>query len=125
MDDFVIFYETDVKTGEVKEIKHYLTQQEKDIYAQQAFEKSIKDFTDAVQEHLDKAAQNKGYDNIVSACSYGAVQNPFQKESILFIAWRGEVWSYCYQELDKVKTGTRPIPDLQDFINELPTISFE
>jgi hypothetical protein len=35
MDDFVVFYEKDSKTGEVKEIKHYLTQEEKDAIAEQ------------------------------------------------------------------------------------------
>jgi hypothetical protein len=81
-------------------------------------------FINSIQEHLDSTAKAKGYDNIVSACSYAGAPNPFQSESIAFITWRGDVWAYCYQELAKVKSGERPIPDLQDFINELPTINF-
>ena len=80
-------------------------------------------FTEAVQQHLDAQAISKGYDNIVSACSYAGAPNPFQAESIQFITWRGNVWSYCYQELAKVQSGERPVPELQDFLNELP--SFE
>lgn len=83
----------------------------------------IKLFTESVQRYLDAKAKNNGYDNIISACSYAGAPNPFQTESIQFITWRGNVWAYCYQELDKVQNGERPIPELQDFLNELP--SFE
>lgn len=82
------------------------------------------EFTAAIQSVLDTKAVEKGYDNIVSACSYAAAPNPFQEESIKFVTWRGNVWAYCYQELAKVKAGTRPTPKLEDFLLELPTISF-
>lgn len=80
-------------------------------------------FLAAVQGHLDTGAQAVGYDNIVSACSYAGAPNPFQVESQSFISWRGNVWAYCYQELAKVEAGTRPLPVLEDFLNELPARS--
>lgn len=90
---------------------------------EQQMQQLVAQFTEAIQVHLDSEAQAKGYDNIVSACSYAGAPNPFQTESIQFITWRGNVWAYCYAELAKVQSGQRPVPKLQDFINELP--SFE
>lgn len=81
---------------------------------------TLSTFTNAVQAHLDTAAASKGYDNIVSACSYAGAANPFQAEGIAYVIWRGAVWTYCYGELAKVQNGTRALPALSDFLNELP-----
>lgn len=79
-----------------------------------------------VQAHLDAKAQTRGYDNIVSACSYAAVPNTFQAESIAFINWRSAVWAYLYQGFADVLAGSRELPPVTSLINELPTLeSFE
>jgi len=36
------------------------------------------------------------YPTAASACSYAAVPNPFQEESAAILAWRGNVWAWCY-----------------------------
>lgn len=77
-------------------------------------------FTQAVQNHLEQGAKTAGYDDIISACSYAGAPNPFQAESQSFVSWRGNVWAYCYQELNKVKTGVRPFPSVEQIISELP-----
>ena len=87
---------------------------------EQQMQQLVAQFTEAVQVHLDSEAQAKGYDNIISACSYAGAPNPFQAESIQFITWRGNVWAYCYAELAKVQSGERQVPVLEDFLNELP-----
>lgn len=79
-------------------------------------------FLAGVQAHLDSKASERGYDSIVSACSYAGAPNPFQAESQVYVAWRGNVWAYCYAELLKVENGTRPLPVLADFIAELPEL---
>jgi len=81
------------------------------------------EFNFAIQNVLDKKAIEFGYDNITSACSYSGATNPFQEESKSFITWRGNVWNYCIGELNKVKSGTRPLPDLEAFLTELPIFS--
>jgi len=83
-------------------------------------EKTEIEFNFAIQNVLDKKAIEFGYDNITSACSYAGATNPFQEESKSFITWRGDVWNYCIGELTKVKNGTRPLPDLEAFLTELP-----
>lgn len=77
-------------------------------------------FLQAVQARLDDEARTKGYDSILSACSYAGAANPFQAESQSFIVWRREVWTCCYTELLKVENGTRPMPTVAEFLAELP-----
>jgi hypothetical protein len=74
----------------------------------------------AVQAHLDQQAQAKGYDNIVSACSYAATPNAFQAESISFLNWRAACWSYCYTLEAEVQAGTAQIPTPDALIAALP-----
>jgi len=75
---------------------------------------------DGVQAHLDAEAQTKGYESILSACSYAAYANTYQVEGQSFIVWRGAVWDYCYAELAKIQAGTRTEPTLDAFLLELP-----
>lgn len=77
-------------------------------------------FEQAIQDELDADAKAKGYDSILSACSYAAASNPFQAEAKLYVTRRGNAWAYCYQELDKVKAGTREMPTIEQIISELP-----
>ena len=74
---------------------------------------------EAVQNMLDNAAKAKGYDSILSACSYAAYPNPFQAEGQEFVAWRGAVWAKCYEILGEVEAGTRPVPTVSELLAEL------
>lgn len=82
----------------------------------------IQSFKDAIQNTLDEAAKAKGYDDIVSACSYAGYTNVFQAEAIAFGQWRANVWAYGYAELDKVMAGTRPVPTVAEILSELPVL---
>lgn len=83
----------------------------------------VKAFKDAIQARLDSAARAKGYDNIVSACSYAGYENVFQGEAIAFGQWRANVWAYGYAELDKVLNGVRPMPTVEQIVSELPDLT--
>jgi len=87
---------------------------------EELFEEKKNEFTWHVQHFMDQQASLKGYDNILSACSYAAYPNAFQQESQSFILWRSAVWTYCYQELQKIQNNERSIPAVEDFIAELP-----
>lgn len=78
------------------------------------------DYIAAVQSHLDAAARAKGYDNILSACSYAAVPNLFQAESIAFLEWRSACWQTCYAVLVAVESQLRTQPTISELIVELP-----
>lgn len=85
-------------------------------------EQIIEGFKAAIQSALDEAARAKGYDDIVSACSYAGYENVFQAEAIAFGQWRANVWAYGYAELDKVMAGTRPVPTIPEILAELPAL---
>lgn len=81
------------------------------------------DMTAVVQRYLDATAQLRGYDGILSLCSYAAsVNQPFAAEGDAGIVWRDAVWLYCYQVLADVAAGTRPIPTADELIAELPAM---
>lgn len=73
----------------------------------------------AVQEMLDSKAQSRGYDGIISACSYAGAPNQFQAESQAFITWRGDVWATCYALMADVNAGA-PAPSIDELIAALP-----
>lgn len=92
---------------------------------QQAQRELTSTFERAIQAHLDAAARDRGYDSISTAVSYAAepaVQR-FQEDGKAFRAWRSLVWAYAYQELARVKSGEREIPELSAFLAELPFLS--
>ena len=78
--------------------------------------------TSAVQNHLDSAAKAKGYDNILSACSYAYSASAFGDEGRAFVIWRDAVWAYCYQVLADVEAGGRTIPTPEELTTELPNL---
>lgn len=83
---------------------------------------TVREYTDAVQSHLDAAAQARNYDDIVSACSYAGAPNPFQAEGAAFVQWRGAVWASCYQIMAAVQEGQRTAPTIEGLIAELPAL---
>lgn len=79
--------------------------------------------TDGVQAYMDKKAQERGYDNIHTACSYAnSTDVVFKAEGTACLAWRDSVWRKCYNILDEVKAGKRAIPTLEEVIAELPVL---
>ena len=77
---------------------------------------------DAVQVHLDEAAQALGYDDIKSAATYAdedAVLK-FQREGQSLRAWRSFVWEHCNTLLASVQAGEREIPGESELIAGLP-----
>ena len=81
----------------------------------------------AVQNYLDSAAKQYGYDDIKSAVTYAdepAVPK-FQAEGRAFRAWRSLTWATCYAILADVLAGTRPVPTVDGLLAELPIFNLE
>ena len=79
--------------------------------------------TDGVQAYMDTKAQERGYDNIHTACSYvNSTDEVFKAEGTACLAWRDQVWRKCYDILAEVKTGKRAVPTLEEVIAELPVL---
>ena len=79
----------------------------------------------AVQSHMDDVARTRGYDGILSLCSYAtSADATFSAEGQAGVQWRDDVWRYCYEELAKVESGLRSVPTEAELISELPGIGW-
>lgn len=80
-----------------------------------------KQMTDAVQRALDAFAKTRGYDGIMSACSYSnSTDAQFKLEADYCIQLRDTTWRMGYAILAEVKAGNRPVPTVEELIAELP-----
>ena len=80
-------------------------------------------FKEKTQELLDAKAREKGYDDIVSACSYAGYENAFKAEGEAFGKWRSEVWSKGYAILKDITEGRRKLPEsFKEILDELPIL---
>jgi hypothetical protein len=80
--------------------------------------------TAAIQAELDRRAREKGYDNIISACSYAAqaAGEPFQSEGAAFLKWRSDTWTQAYATLAEVEAGTRTMPTPAEAVAQMPVL---
>lgn len=86
---------------------------------------TMRDFVMAVQVVLDAKAQERGYDGILSACTYADDTNSkFAAEGAACKAWRSAVWAQCYADLAAVQAGTMAQPTVAAFIASLPQLTW-
>jgi hypothetical protein len=86
---------------------------------------TVEEYTVAVQAHLDTKAQERNYDNILSACTYAtSTVAKFQAEGQACVAWRDACWSHCYQAMAEVQAATRAAPTIAGLIAELPGLTW-
>lgn len=84
---------------------------------------SLGDYEGAIQAHVDAVARARLFRDGVTLASYVASTNvQWAAEAQAFVAWRDQVWTYAYQELDRVQSGARSLPSLADILGELPAI---
>jgi hypothetical protein len=84
-----------------------------------------KAFTDAIQARLDSFAQTRGYDGIVSACTYATDPHPvFAAEGQYAVEARSATWAAAYAILGAVLAGERPMPTLDEVFTELPRLAW-
>jgi len=78
----------------------------------------------SVQASLDTFARTRGYDSMLSACTYAASAVPqFAEEGQFCISVRDQTWSALYKLLSDVENGTRSIPSgYADIEPELPKL---
>jgi hypothetical protein len=73
------------------------------------------------QEKLDAFAVSRGYDSIVTLCSYANDPDPiFSAEGQYGILKRSQMWSALRQVQDDALAGLRPIPRSFDELESEP-----
>lgn len=81
------------------------------------------DYTTAAQNLLDTTAQIRGYDGILSLCSYADDPSPtFAAEGAAGKAWRSAVWDKGYSILAQVQAQTLAAPTIPAFLALLPAM---
>lgn len=78
------------------------------------------------QERLDAFARTRGYDGILSACTYAtSTFQKFQTEGQYCVGARDATWAALYGVLDEVQAGTRPMPSgYEDIEADLPALEW-
>lgn len=86
-------------------------------------EQIITGITAEIQKRLDDFAKTRGYDGILSACTYAASLVPaFKAEGQYCVEARGSTWAAAYAIMNAVQSGQRPMPALDEVIAELPNL---
>lgn len=88
---------------------------------------AIKDeITNRVQQRLDEFARTRGYDNIVSACSYASSNHAkYGPEGRYCVQAREDTWDVLFQIEADVIAETRPMPlTYEDIEPELPVFAW-
>ena len=88
-------------------------------------DKVQRELTAMVQEYMDKAVMARGYDGILSACSYvDTGVEKFDTEGAKCREWRSAVWAKCYEVLDDVLQGNRAVPTAEELLAMLPKLEW-
>lgn len=75
------------------------------------------------QSRLDQFAQSRGFDNILSACTYAtSAVEQFAADAQTCVNLRDQTWATLYAVLAQVEAGERPVPAGIDDIAELPEL---
>lgn len=88
-------------------------------------EPTLPDYISALKRHFDSVAQERNYNNELSAVSYvNSINLKWKNEAAAYIEWRDKCWEYGYQELEKFQNGSREMISIESFILELPLIQW-
>lgn len=83
------------------------------------------DYSRAIEEHFNSVALKAEFiDQNRLAGLATSTHPPWAAVAQAFIAWRDAVWHYAYQEFDRIQTGERTQPTVDEFIAELPAIQW-
>lgn len=92
---------------------------------EQQLAKIKKERLKAVDDYMDRTVQERGYDNIAKCVTYeGDIDPIFNREGTMAKQWRSKVYRTCYNILTGVEAGYRPIPTVEELLDELPKIDW-
>jgi len=88
-------------------------------------EEVVQSYISHMQKRLDDFARTRGYDGVLSCCTYAtSTVAKFKAEGQYMVDARDQTWSAGYQILAQVESGARTIPSLDELDAELPVLSW-
>jgi hypothetical protein len=85
----------------------------------------IKSVEVATQTRLDDFAKTKGYDGIISACSYATSDSKYGAEGRYCVSAREATWDALFQLMADVQAGTKPMPgSVEEVMETLPVLEW-
>jgi hypothetical protein len=88
-------------------------------------EEIIAEFSAKVQARLDTFARTRGYDGILSACTYAtSMYQKFSTEGQYCVNSRDATWAKCHEVLNDVQSNQRSVPTWEELEAELPVLSW-
>lgn len=77
------------------------------------------------QKHLDEFAKQKGYDNIISVCTYATSSNIARAlEGQKAVDNRDLVWDHYFSKLELYTQPNAVLPTVEEYIATLPVLSW-
>lgn len=84
-----------------------------------------KRYEDAVQRHIDRVAEKRGYTNGYTCLSYiDSTDQIWKRQANIFNSWRDSVWHKCHEILKQYQSGEIEQPTIRELINLLPKIEW-
>lgn len=78
-----------------------------------------------VQKRLDEWARGRGYESILSLCTYATSTVPkFQAEGQRGVEVRDECWTFGYSLLSQVEAGHAAVPTEDELLQMLPPMEW-
>lgn len=91
----------------------------------QPVEEILKEYEVAVQQHIDRTANEKGYDSSYTCLSYlNSKDERWHTEASIFLDWRDSVWLKTHEILNDFKDGKIDQPTIDQVIEQLPKIEW-
>lgn len=88
-------------------------------------EELIKGYQTQIQTRLDEFAQSRGYDGIMSACTYAtSTVEKFRVEGQYCVDVRDATWSKCYEILALWEQGAVEVNSYEDIESQLPVLEW-
>lgn len=86
----------------------------------------LRDYSKALQSLIDKKAQERNYADGYSLATYvSSSVASWKQEADTFVAWRDACWQYAIDVQNQVESGQLETPSVGDFINGVPSFSWE
>lgn len=96
-----------------------------DVAAPQTKDEIINRYTALIQQRLDDFARTRGYDSILSACTYATSTTPqFKAEGQRCVELRDATWAKATEIMQAVQSGARSMPTWDELQAELPVLEW-